>query len=153
MGKLALIAGLLVVIASSGCITTTRRPPEIASGRPAFGPGAPEAYWVWHDGGGWHLRSTTAGKPRRFHGTVVPLGGEITDARPIRPNDVERVRIAPGGIAFDFLTQGGEDGFDWHVSSGCNRFEIYVDGAARPGHVRLGGPANSPQHVPFDRCR
>ncbi|HUL61356.1 MAG TPA: hypothetical protein VLU43_18910 [Anaeromyxobacteraceae bacterium] len=152
MRKLASFAMVLGMLGSAGCVTA-RRPPQIAPGRPIFGPGAPEAYWIWHDGGGWHLRSTTAGMPHRFHGTILPLGGEITDARPIRPDLPDRVRVGPGGITFDLVTQGGEDGFDWHVSSGCNRFEIFIDGAARPGHVRLGGPSNSPQHVPFDRCR
>jgi len=143
---------LLVILAgAAGCATA--RPPEIPPGRPIFGPGAPEAYWVWHDGGGWHLRSTTAGLPHRFHGTIVPLGGQIADARPIRLESSDRIRIGAGGITFDFVTQGGEDGFDWHVSSGCNRFEIFIDGAARPHHVHLGGPATAPRHVPFDRCR
>ena len=143
------VAAVAVMFAIVGCVTG-RRPPEIAPGQPVFGPGAPEAYWIWHDTGGWHLRSTTAGQAHRFHGMIVPVGGEITDARPMGPPD--RVRVGPGGISFDFVTRGGEDGFDWHVSSGCNRFEIYIDGVARPGHVRLGGPSNAPRHVPFDRC-
>jgi hypothetical protein len=25
--------------------------------------------------------------------------------------------MSPGGISFDMVTQGGEQGFDWHVSS------------------------------------
>jgi hypothetical protein len=145
-----LLASILLV--ATGCVTA-RPPPRIAPGRPYFGPGAPEAYWIWHDEGGWHLRTTTAGMAHRFHGTVLALGGQIMDARPSRPEWQDRIRMSPGGIAFDFVTQGGEEGFDWHVSSGCNRFEIYVDGVPRPGRVRLGGPSSVPRHVPFDRCR
>jgi hypothetical protein len=143
---------LAFMLALAGC-ATARPPPEIAPGRPLFAPGAPEAYWIWHDQGGWHLRTTTAGMPHRFHGLVVPLRGTIVDVRPTRLEWQDRIRMGPRGIEFDFVTQGGEDGFDWHVSSGCNRFETFVDGAARPGLVHLGGVGNRPHHVPFDRCR
>jgi hypothetical protein len=148
----AALYALVIIGLVTGC-ATAHPPPRISPGRPYFAPGAPEAYWVWHDEAGWHLRTTTAGRAHRFHGTVVALGGQITDARPSRVEMREQIRMSPGGISFDMITQGGEQGFDWHVSSGCNRFEIFVDGAPRPGLVRLGGPSEPPRHIPFDRCR
>jgi hypothetical protein len=152
MTKLRTIAIASIIVAFAGC-ATAHPPPRIAPGQPYFGPGAPEAYWLWHDEGGWHLRTTTAGRPHRFHGTVTPLGGQIIDLRPSHPRERERISMSPNGISFDLLTQGGENGFDWHVSSGCNRFEIFVDGAPRPGLVHLGGASEHPRHIPFDRCR
>jgi len=138
-------------LAATGC-ATTRPPPPIDGGRPAFGPGASEAYWIWRDAHGWHLRTTSAGTPHRFHGAIVPLDGEIADVRPTRLERDDRIKMGQHEIRFAFVTQGGADGFDWHVTSGCTRFKIFIDGAARPDLVHLGGFANRPQHVPFARC-
>ena len=144
-----LLALALVIMSCA----TARPPPSIAPGRPPFGPGAPEAYWIWHNQGGWHLRTTTAGLAHRFHGAVVPLGGNIVDVRASRLEWQDRI---PGGRAGDSVRlrdSGWRRRLDWHVTSGCNRFEIFIDGVARPGLVHLGGPAHQPRHVPFDRCR
>ncbi|HUK65681.1 MAG TPA: hypothetical protein VLV17_02550 [Anaeromyxobacteraceae bacterium] len=149
MHRLKAYLPFMVLVAACA---TARPPPQIGPGRPVFAPGATEAYWIWHDQGGWHLRTTTAGAAHRFHGSVVALGGEMADVRPKRIEWKDRIRMSPSAISFDFVTQGGEEGFDWRVSSGCNRFEIFVDGTARPGLVRLGGAAVPPRHVPFDRC-
>ncbi len=149
MNRLALLClGLL----SSVACAIARPPLRIQPGAPVYAPGAPEAYWVWHDAAGWHLRTTTAGQPHRFQGVVLPFGGEILEVRPLRAESRERIRTGAGGITFDLVTEGGEDGFDWRVSSGCNRFELYVDGAPRPGLVHVGAAAHHPRHVLFDRC-
>ncbi len=125
---------------------------HIAPGRPAFRPGAPLAYWVWHGEGGWHLRTTTAGQRHHFHGWITAIDGGIVEVRPTRVERRDLVRIARRGVEFDFETEGGEDGFDWRSSSGCNRFELRVDGRADPRLVHLGGPGNEPAQIPFDRC-
>jgi hypothetical protein len=151
----------VVCIVLAGCVVRARPvvvaaahgPEPISPGRPAFHSGSPEAYWVWHDEGGWHLRTTTAGARHRFHGWVEPIGGRVEDFRPTRLEWGDRVRVAARGIEFDFETAGAEDGFDWRVSSGCSRFELFIDGAAHPGKIHLGGAASHPHHTPFERCR
>ncbi len=141
-----------------GCVVNVPTPPvppeRIPEGRPPeYRPGLPESYWVWHDGGGWHLRATTAGKLHRFHGFVEPAGGAITDVRPTRLEWNDRIRVMPRGIEFDFEAAGGDDGFDFHVSSGCARFFLYIDGGTHPQNVFIGAMQHHPHHIPFERCR
>jgi len=126
---------------------------RISPGRPAFAAGSRESYWIWHDEGRWHLRTTTAARLHRFHGWVEPMDGRITDVRATRLEWGDRIRAVPRGIEFDFETDGAEDGFDWRVSSGCNRFFLEVDGAPSPDHVHLGGAGHVPVEMPFARCR
>jgi hypothetical protein len=147
MRTLGLAPLALLLVACGGGI------PHIIAGRPAFEAGSPESYWVWHDEAGWHLRTTTARKPHHFHGWVEPVGGIITDLHATRTEWGDRIRLVPRGIEFDFETDGGEDGFDWRVSSGCNRFDLRVDGAERPGLVHVGAEGHHPDHIPFARCR
>jgi hypothetical protein len=125
---------------------------HISAGRPAFSAGDPENYWVWHDGGGWHLRTTTASHSHRFHGWVEAVDGRITEVRATRLEWNDRVRAVPRGIEFDFVTDGNEDGFDWRVSSGCNRFHLQIDGVERPDRVHIGGASHIPSEMPFARC-
>lgn len=153
MKKLVTAAAALAL---AGCVV--RVPPprgeRIVEGRPGgYRPGVPESYWTWHDAGGWHVRVTTAGLPHRFHGWVEPAGGVITDLRPTRIEWNDRIRMAPRGVEFDFQAAGGDDGFDFHVSSGCARFFLYMDGVGRPGRTFVGAAERHPRRIPFERCR
>jgi hypothetical protein len=145
-------AGLIAMLgfAAASC---GGEPVRIAMGRPMFAPGSPEAYWIWHDVGGWHLRTTTSMITHQFEGLIRPYNGTITEMRPTRDEWNDRIRIGPDGIAFSFQTGGGMDGFDWRVSSGCNEFHLRIDGVPAPGRVFLGGPGNHPMQMPFMRCR
>jgi hypothetical protein len=147
MRKMSLSCLVLFAAACGGGI------PHIIPGRPGFASGSPESYWVWHDPEGWHLRTTTAHHAHRFHGVVEPVDGAIADLRPTRLEWNDRVRAIPRGIEFDFETDGAEDGFDWHVTSGCNRFYLEVDGVPRPDLVHVGREAHIPHEIPFARCR
>ena len=151
MTRIATILGLLTAVLLGGACAGTI--PRISPGRPAFASGSPESYWIWHDPAGWHLRTTTRAQLHRFHGWVEAIDGRIGEVHPSRLEWNDRIRIAPRGIEFDFSTDGGEDGFDWRVSSGCNRFYLQVDGVAAPERVHLGGQSHVPVEMPFARCR
>jgi hypothetical protein len=143
-------AGLLALAASAGCGGI----PRIIEGRPPFHPGLTESYWIWHDGGGWHLRTTTAVAQHRFQGVIYAAnGGAITNLAPTRVEWGDRIRVGVNGIEFDFETMGGSDGFDWRVSSGCNTFDLMIDGVRRPGLTHVGAEGYNPGGVPFSRCR
>jgi len=146
-----LVAAALVALAAA---PAAGAPARIGPGAPAVSQGANGSYFIWHDAAGWHLRTTAGDRRHRFHGRVLPaLGGEIVEARPIQSEPRDRFSHSLGGIAFDFSTYGGIDGFDWRTSSGCSRFELLVDGRPRPARVKLGGRMRNPRRVPFERCR
>jgi len=145
-----LLAAILVALAAAPAAGAT---PRIAPGAPRVSQGVSGSYFIWHDQAGWHLRTAAGDRRHRFHGRVLPLQGELTEGRPIQRESQDRFRFSPGGIAFDLSTYGGIDGFDWRVSSGCNRFELLVDGRPQPARVKLGGRPQRPRRIPFDRCR
>ena len=144
----------LAVILLAACIVRVTEPGYAVGGQPAFHAGSPEAYWIWHDAGGWHLRTTTMAARHRFHGAVYPAaGGVLSDVRPVGLEWGDRIRMGARGIEFDFETHGFEDGFDWRVSSGCNQFDIFIDGKPHPHKVHLGAGAMHPRGIPFESCR
>ena len=137
------------VLALGGCFSQgafiTHRTDE---GRSLVDPGPAEAYLVWHDPGGWHLRVRSggghafaglveAGRPR----AVTPVG--------IRP---EALRTTEGAIAFGFVAdpRAGDVGFDWQ--GGCAEFSLYVDADDRPLRVFAGLYGANPWRIPFSLC-
>lgn len=145
----AAMAGLLVLASGAGCSLTRGdgMAQRTVAGRPLVSPGA-EAYLVWHDAAGWHLRAR-ADVARRFHGDietgsaerVTPVGGIAGDA----------LVTGGDGIAFSFALEGGEAGFDWR-GDGCQAFALYIDGDERPLRVFAGALGASPAKVPFSLC-
>jgi predicted small secreted protein len=147
------LAVLLAGLALSGCSYArgVGFSEDLPTGRPTFVAGLPEGYWIWQDGDVWHLRLTSDVR-RHFSGAVENVGvGGISEFRPVGKG-TRGVRNQDGVIAFDLDVEGGEHGFDWKSPSGCNRFDIYIDGDSRPLRVFLGGVESSPNRVPFAIC-
>jgi hypothetical protein len=116
-------------------------------GRPIADPGPGDAYLVWHDRAGWHLRARSdAGQ--RFEGRIE---GGVRRVAPVGLA-ADAVRTGGGAIAFSFEggPGSGEAGFDWQ--GGCADFSLYVGGAARPLRVFAGAYGASPPRVPFSLC-
>jgi hypothetical protein len=117
------------------------------AGRPIADPAGDDAYLVWHDGAGWHLRARTE-SGQRFEGLVE--GG----VRRVTPVGVapEALRAERGAVAFSFVGEPGapEAGFDWQ--GGCADFSLYVGGDSRPLRVFAGAYGASPPRVPFSLC-
>jgi hypothetical protein len=63
-------------------------------GRPAFAEDTELGYYVWRDEDGWHLRWTTKGTQRRFHGSVIAEGGELKSLKRIDVESERRVLYA-----------------------------------------------------------
>ena len=149
-----LVVPLLALACATTPATVPSGPPTISAGRPSF-EGKSGGYWVWADGEGWHLRTTSAGPMRDFTGVISPLkGGKIEDLRPMRGNSrYDKLGVTEKGIEFRLPTQADVEGFDWKVTSGCNRFELKAEGEVTPGLVRLGGMGDAPPQIPFDLCR
>ena len=128
---------------------------NVAEGRPAgLHSGAPEAFWVWHDGRGesWHVRSTTAGLRHRFQGAVIS-DGVVTNVNATDHSFADRIRADAKSVHFDFFTQGNEDGFDFRVAgSQCVRFYMTVDGRSEPRLVHIGRANAHPGGWHFKLC-
>ena len=130
------------------------QPRSIADGQPAgLHSGAPEAYWVWHDGGGWHVRTTTTGAAHRFQGRVWALHGDLENVRPTRLEWNDRIRRSGNAFSFDLTTAGSYDGFDFWVAEGdCAQFTVLVDGRAQPDRVIIGAGNRHPTNTTFRLC-
>ncbi len=147
--RLSLVLLVLPVLAGCHSFQTVGWPSGIADGSPPPQDFLAEGYRIWQDGQGWHLR-TRSDLPRRFQGLVDAGWGQVTDFRPV--GDVGQVQTTPTSFAFDFQTDAsGERGFDWRATNGCNRFEVYIDGDARPLRVLL-PEGDSPARIPFALC-
>lgn len=77
-------------------------------GRPDFAEGDDFGYYVWRDGENWHVRWTTMGNMRRFHGSVTAEGGDLrslkridveAESRVVRAGRGPRVVVGPRGRA------------------------------------------------------
>jgi hypothetical protein len=143
---LAVAASSLALAAcfSRGAVHSYRTEP----GRPLADPGPSDAYLVWHDGGGWHLRVRSE-TGRTFVGLVEGDGPRGVTPVGIRP---EALRTTGDAIAFGFVAdpRAGEAGFDW--KGGCAEFSLYVEGDDRPLRVFAGAFGASPPRVPFELC-
>ncbi len=128
---------------------------NVADGYPkGLKSGAFEAFWVWHDTNGkrWHLRSTTHSVMHRFHGGVVPESGQVTALKPTRLEFGDRVKTTTKGIAFDFHTDGGEDGFDFETNGQCVRFYLNIDSKTNPNLINVGKDDVHPPSSNFKLC-
>ena len=128
---------------------------SVADGHPkGLKSGAFEAFWVWHDTNGkrWHLRSTTHSVMHRFHGGIVPDSGQITSVKSTRLEFGDRVKSSSKGIAFDFYTDGGEDGFDFETNGQCVRFYLHIDGKTNPALINVGKDDVHPPSSNFKLC-
>lgn len=129
-------------------------PKNISAGRPAdLRAGAPEAYWIWHDANGWHVRTTTETHMHRFTGRVWTNKGEVGNVHAQRLEVTDRFRKSGNSMSFDFQTQGGEDGFDFQVAeSNCASFFLQIDGAVRLDRIRIGASEKNPLGNVFRLC-
>jgi hypothetical protein len=136
-------------------VAPVESPRNIAEGRPSgFHRGAGEAYWVWHDGAGWHLRTTTQSHLHRFTGRVWGLKGEVSGVHVVRTELNDRFRKSGNSMTFDFHTLGDEDGFDFQIAeSNCALFHLYLDGKPVPSRIFLGAQNATPPGATFKACQ
>jgi hypothetical protein len=135
---------LLLSLAAAGCgfsrgSVLARR---VEAGPPLEDPGS-EAYRLWHDGAGWHLRARSD-VPRHFHGEISGADGATAQGVP-----AEALRGGGGRVRFSFVA--GEDaGFDFRGD--CVNVALYIDGDARPLRVFTGAFGAAPGRVPYRIC-
>lgn len=125
-----------------------------AKGMPAFKAGDPEAYFIWHDAAGWHLRVTTPKKRwHAFQGVVRTLSQAITDVKPTRAPLAAKLQTTGKAIHFDFEIFEGIDGFDWQTNEECLIVELRIDKQSMIERVHVGAKGETPLAMPFSACR
>lgn len=110
-------------------------------------------YWIWHEGDVWRVRSTAAGKPHRFQGSIEGLTGGILEVRPARSELRDHVAQVGNSVQFDWdADDSSPRGFDARTTGGCLRVDLIVDGKRRPETLRSGRKAEVATRMPTDVC-
>jgi len=131
-------------------------------GRPDnFDAGDAGAVYVWHDGDGWHVR-TTDQRPVDHHytGTIhlQPAVANFADIRTVRDERDDRVSVdGTNTLHYDFHTFASIDGVDFHVTCPAGRhdgrerlaFHTDFDGHPIADRVRIGDTKASPKSADF----
>jgi hypothetical protein len=115
-------------------------------------------YYVWHDGQGWHMRTTAKGG-RNFHGKIRTHDATIksyksvglkNDKQKKTSTDSWRVNDARNELTFQFLTAQLSDGLDLVVDGeGEVEFELNIDKQKNPQAVFVGRGLQHPDTNPF----
>jgi hypothetical protein len=129
------------------------------SGKPEkFEAGKLASYYVWRDRGGWHLRTTTQAKKRRFHGVVRVVGGEVsavnTDGLEKKGDKADFWKLSDDRkeITFDLQTETAIDGFDFRLGGAPTRVEFSLkidDEDIKTNRINIGSASNHPESVDF----
>jgi hypothetical protein len=149
---LALSAALWAGLALSGCHPFDPKHPAV--GRPRIADAREPAFWIWHEGGGWHVQIAPGQREHRFQGSLAGVRGGIVGLQLSRSELSDRVATLGDAVQFDVESAPGApaDAFTVQVAGGCARFDLYVDGRHRAEHVRLGPRGILPRQIPFERC-
>ena len=130
-----------------------------------FDRGDTGAAYVWHDGTGWHLRTTDRTDSRHvYSGPITPSAGpRIVDVdRTLLEKDARVWIGGDGALHYRFVTYDGIDGVNFHLN-GCPaagvehqslRFSLDYDGREQDaGRVRLGDHEQHPESGMFTAVR
>ena len=131
-------------------------------GRPDnFDAGDAGAVYVWHDGDGWHIRSTDA-RPVDHHytGTIHldPAAANFANIRTVRDERDDHVSVdGTNTLHYDFHTYASIDGVDFTITcpggrrDGRERLAYHTDFDGHPisDRVRIGDRKQSPKSADF----
>jgi len=148
--------------AASRCDSTPWTGAISPEGRPdALDAGDAGAVYVWHDGDGWHIRTTDA-RPVDHHytGTIrlQPAAANFADIRTVRDERDDHVSVdGTNTLRYDFHTFASIDGVDFHVTCPAGRrdgherlaFHTDFDGHPISDRVRIGDSKQSPKSADF----
>jgi hypothetical protein len=172
--RLPCLAALTIGLLLTGCASEAPRvrPIQFSSSTPArlgvstvdgrseaMHSGARIAYWLWRDADGlWHLRSTTTKGSHRFQGRIhadTPNTLIIASRVSMESNGrhADDIGLVDGDIAFNLITEGKQDGFDFRVARDtCLEFELRIDGDGDPSRIHLGASQTRPAGAHFLLC-
>lgn len=132
-------------------------------GRPdGFDAGDAGAVYVWHDGDGWHIRTTDRrATDHHYTGTIrLSPAGSFTDVHAVRDEKDDKIfLVGENTLRYDFRTFASIDGADFRVTCPHERkgeiehqrltFHTEFDGHPVAGRVRIGDSKQSPRAATF----
>jgi hypothetical protein len=129
-----------------------------------FAAGAAGATYVWHDGAGWHLRTTDATPgPHHYAGTIAASpGAALVGVTKVHLEPGDHIWVDPHQVLhYDFTTFQRVDGIDFHATA-CDTARTHesltfalLRGTANesPADVVLGRDDHHPSSDPFNVTR
>lgn len=151
--SLLMITMFLLVALSSNAFAWS---PQLQGQPEDFRPGDSRGVFIWHDGEGMHLRTTTYGQEHVFFG-VIRTDGRFDAVRGYREEagDFHRVSWDRDNITFRFNTEGGVDGLNFRVHDGEHvTFDLYMDGhRISTKQIYIGHEGWHPHHSEFQISR
>ena len=134
------------------------------NGQPTFDPGDAGAAYIWHDGSGWHLRTTdVVNSPHHYTGTItVSPDAAVTYLQTVKTDPGDSVWLTNGRVIhYDLTTYSGVDGIDFGVSSCAGskahealEFDLAYNGQNQDvQRIKLGPGRQHPLFATFDVYR
>ena len=148
------VAGRCDATPWTGAISPEGRPDGLDAGDAG-------AVYVWHDGDGWHIRTTDQrAVDHHYTGTIrlLPAGESFVDLRPVRDERDDRIFVDGDNVLhYDFHTFASIDGADFRVTCPAGRhvererltFHTDFDGHPIADRVRIGDRKQSPKSADF----
>ena len=133
------------------CTTDDANP----QGEPKLEIGKASRWYVWHDKAGWHIRTTTGGNLREFHGMICIVEGNITQFEPVKSEgkkqDWWKMADERRVVRMNLQTAGKLDGFDFKVSDKAKEivFDLKISGSDKADQVLIGKNAVNPKSGTF----
>lgn len=114
-------------------------------------------YYIWHDGQGWHLRSSSQ-KTNTFEGRIVINNGFISRCRPIGIDskgvnaDAWRMNRERTTLNFVMNTEKSLDGFDFDIAKEATaiEFDLLIAGERTPKRIFVGKAGKHPSSSHFE---
>jgi hypothetical protein len=116
---------------------------------------------VWHDGDGWHIRTTDRrAVDHHYTGTIrlLPAGESFVGVRPVRDERDDHIFVDGDNVLhYDFHTFASIDGGDFRVTCADRgrgarerlAFHTELDGHPVADRVRIGDSKQSPKSADF----
>lgn len=168
MRKMYILTGMLTLLALLAAATTPAHAQKKKKGTPVFNVdanGEPKGfregesmrYAIWHGKHGWHLRTTTAKREHQFVGAIHIEGGTFEKPHSFhlekegKLQDQWKLSADRTAILFDFKTDRGIDGINFHVSPSAKfiRFHLHIDGKHHADRIFVGHGGHHPPADPF----
>jgi hypothetical protein len=147
-----ILATLGAVALLAATVTSAFAWPERVEGANNPEPGDPVGYYIWHNDGGWHLR--THGPGDDHHLTArLRTDGEFDNVDTVRLESRDDYTVLDGGhvLRLDFHTYNWTDGVNFNVHGGTSlRFDLELDDAQiAVDSIYLGRDGRHPRSNPF----